>query len=149
MVPLMTLSVFLSFAQTYFAYFVEGSGHPFLLITSAVNLVVVLLLTMSGRWYEPGKAIYLLYLYYYVHAASVTLVYNDWIPEQLQDKKSALKFQNVLNYVVTMAIPFNHWLTALFMVHPPFLLTSYFQIRAEAAFQADYLEFLPEEMRSR
>ena len=148
-VPIITFSIVSSFAQTFLAYYGAGAGHPFLLITSAVNLVVGLLLNMRKWFHKPGHATYVMYLYYFVHAASVCIVYNDWIPEQLQDKKSALKFQNVLNYVITMAFPIHHWLTAFFVMTPPFVLTSYFQIRAEAAFQADYLDYLPEELRSR
>lgn len=148
-VPIITFLICLSFTQTFLTYFVAGAGHPFLLISSVANMVVTLLLNVQ-RWYgRPGVGTYIMYLYYFVHAASVTLVYNDWIPESLQYQKSALKFQNVLNYVITMGLPIHHWITAFMVMTPPYLITSYFQIRAEAAFQADYLDYLPVDLRDR
>jgi hypothetical protein len=148
-VPIATFLTCSAFAQTFLTYFIAGAGHPFLLVSSGTNMLLVVLLNWQKYYGRPGYGTYIMYLYYFVHAATVTLVYNDWIPEQLQDKKSALKFQNLLNYVITMAFPIHHWLTAFFVMTTPFVLTSYFQIRAEAAFQAEFLVFLPDEMRSR
>ena len=133
-VPVISFLICMSFAQTFLTYFLAGAGHPFMLVSSGTNMVVVVLINLQKRYGRPGNGTYIMYLYYFVHAASVTLVYNDWIPDELQDKKSALKFQNLLNYVITMALPIHHWLTAFFVMTTPYLITCYFQIRAEAAF---------------
>lgn len=96
-----------------------------MLITSFTNLLCAVLHVLQAKWGRPGHSTYIMYFYYICHALSVITVYNEMLPESLRPKKSAMEFQNLLNYIITMVFPCHNYLTSFLALTPLYLLTVY------------------------
>ena len=75
-----------------FNTFVLKTGHPFLLVTSAGVMIVVLLFALCKYLKKLQLIFYLAQLYFYVHAICVSLVYLDVLPEVLQGSLETFEF---------------------------------------------------------
>ena len=121
----------LSFLVTFMNFYVLDSGHPMLLITSGLNFAILAALFVSHKCHIDLGALPFDF-YYVVHAVSVILVYNEWLPEQLCKSKFELQYQNIVNYVLIMCVPVHSFGRTFCLLTPLFLYTAYVQAQYEA-----------------
>ena len=79
--PYMSLTFFALLYNTFL--FISGSGHPVLIITSGI-MVLMWLLILIFRWIGRLElATYLTVPYMAVHTVATVCVYKGWLPDAL------------------------------------------------------------------
>ena len=138
----------LSACVTLLNHYVNGEGHPVLLITSGVNFFLCGPLLGLLLWKKDQMFASFLLLYYVVHALSVILTYGDWLPESMTHSKYELRYQNVLNYSLVMVLPIQSNMRSLLVMAPLFLLATYVQLDYEARLAKSIRGYLPPDLQA-
>lgn len=76
--------VLLSSIFTFISFYTSGNGHPMLLVTSGVNVFLVLLYFTQFLFRVLKFVDFFFYLYFLNHTIATVLVYMDWIPESFK-----------------------------------------------------------------
>jgi hypothetical protein len=123
-------------------------GNPITFINMACNFILVGLLYVS-HWFKHYKmSVACYYLFYFVHAFSVILVYGDWLPDTFTVNKFALHNSNIINYIVVMCLPVHSFMRTFLIMTPIFLLTVYVQSSYDSSFLERIHEHLPPELQA-
>ena len=134
---------------TYYGFFVNQSGHPVLLVTSAINILLCAWLLLAYHYNFLHWSQFVLYVYFYNHAIGSILVYMDWLPDSFTKyPKFHFEWQLYLNYCLVMAMPLNEYGTSFIMTTPLLIAGIYFKTLGESRILEQYREYLPEELSS-
>ena len=118
------------------------------MINIACNFTLVGSLIVSHRCklYKMSVACY--YLFYILHALTVILVYQEWLPDSFTQNKHAIRNKNVIQFIVVMCMPVHSFMRTFLIMTPIFLLTVYVQSSYESNHLERIHEHLPPELQA-
>ena len=123
------LSFIASFSFSCYQLFIQKNGHPLLLVTGAVCLLIGVIIAILLRTKKMGISTFpeMISIGYMLnHAIATVCCYKGWLPVSFNKyPKDIFEFQIVLNFILVNAIPLLDFSWTILLMFPILLASSY------------------------